>query len=313
LNKTPIEQLINNDRPLVSLNIEKTTTEAALQILAHNHVQSAVGFDEAGNKSFITVQDILKYILLLCWETQPTDSIEWDNWVNDLEGLHKKGNDFGKTLLSDALSGFKNDLHPIHKSTPLIEVIQMFSQGSPRAAIQIGSNNHVDSLGVVSASAVNRFLAQNIHYLPPNIANRTIGSLEPILNSTNRPFMTLPRDATSIHTFYLMVLQHADGVGVIDEEAGKLVGHMSVSDIKGITKDTFQHLLLDVISYQAKHGIRGKQPLVVCQVNSTLEALIMKLSLCNVHLIWIINEEGLPLGIITLQDVLSAIVKLCSA
>jgi len=108
-----------------------------------------------------------------------------------------------------------------------------------------------------------------------------------------------------------MMQEKVSGVGIVDKD-GKLIGHLSASDINGIKRDTFGDLLLDTFSFQEKYGLRAKQPVIVCMNNSTLESVIMKMSLCNIHSIWLVDEEGHPKALLTLNDILKVVHELIS-
>jgi len=127
-----------------------------------------------------------------------------------------------------------------------------------------------------------------------------------------RPVISVISTESTINAFKIIHQNKISAVAVVDE-TGKLIGNLSASDLKGavITDDDegaqpFGSLLLPVITF-LKQGGMSKLPVATCFISSTLSFVLLKIIALHVHRLWIVDEEGKAIGIISLTDIMQAV------
>eukprot|EP01099_Mayorella_cantabrigiensis_P002333 TRINITY_DN2023_c0_g1_i1.p1 TRINITY_DN2023_c0_g1~~TRINITY_DN2023_c0_g1_i1.p1 ORF type:complete len:406 (-),score=86.79 TRINITY_DN2023_c0_g1_i1:93-1280(-) len=119
------------------------------------------------------------------------------------------------------------------------------------------------------------------------------------------PFLTIDEELPAMDAFWKMFVNGADSAAVVDSH-GRLVSHLAESDISGITDQSFAHLLLPAREYIEKYGRRrGLNPPVMTRSKATIETVILKMYVCKVRRIWIVNENQEPKAIVTLSGILN--------
>jgi len=127
--------------------------------------------------------------------------------------------------------------------------------------------------------------------------------------------------------FKLMIEKKVTGVAVVDAN-GKLIGNISVSDFKFAEfEHRFWDLLgspvlkyLEQVTDKPESNIRshlfswlkesGKPPIVVSvKENDTLGTVIKFLTFYNIHRLFITDNNGKPIGVVSLYDVLKAVTE----
>jgi len=117
--------------------------------------------------------------------------------------------------------------------------------------------------------------------------------------------------------FKLMIDQKVSAVAVVDDK-GVVVGSLSNSDIKflGYHVDYFDMLgrsvsnYLDALRiYDANRTIPPNRDPVVCKELTTLRDVINTVCFYRIHRIYIVDDEGKPIGVVSLLDILKQVLK----
>jgi len=139
-----------------------------------------------------------------------------------------------------------------------------------------------------------------------------------------------PKD-TALTAFKLMKEKHVSSVAVIDN-LGCLVGCISVNDLKHVRFDVkwFDQLNCTVELYMAsinntcrKDEVAAKEadlrnllseklnrPVITCSLADSLAGVISIIDHYNIHRVFVENEKGDPIGVLSLCDILAAILQL---
>ncbi|CAI7729755.1 unnamed protein product [Closterium sp. NIES-53] len=91
---------------------------------------------------------------------------------------------------------------------------------------------------------------------------------------------------------------------------GRLLGTLSVSDLRGMDAETLAQLtcmkVRDFLAHMASLTPEGRRPSIMCRMAAPL-AEVMALAATNrVHRVWVTGEEDELLGVVSLTDVISA-------
>jgi len=127
----------------------------------------------------------------------------------------------------------------------------------------------------------------------------------------------VPQDVTTLTAFRYMKDQDVNGIAVVDKESGKLVGNLSIHDLKllGYSYDYWSLLALPVMDYLQKvpevaeslnlrTHFKSLTETVVVRPSDTFSAVISKLYMYRIHRVYIVDEKSMPIGVISLHDVL---------
>jgi len=118
-------------------------------------------------------------------------------------------------------------------------------------------------------------------------------------------------DSKVVEAFHLMAERNITGVAVVDTD-GTLFSAISAKDIKELDwSSPFKRLYTSSLEYiQAvrDHDVNETMPIIYCHPETTLEEVIKKLTILRIHRIFIVDDKRLPVGIISLGDVIKLLV-----
>ncbi|PSC70096.1 E3 ubiquitin-ligase [Micractinium conductrix] len=182
---------------------------------------------------------------------------------------------------------------------------------------------------IISQTDVLRFLAAHIDRLDPAFS-LPLSKLGLVTNDVH----TVTAGTPTLAAFALMHRKGLSGVGVTAEPGGPLVANLSMSDLRGLTPERFGALALPVGSFlllQKGLGLRWEDcltdqlpaavkegrwaealaaiPLVAVGAEMPFKDAIAQLVDHNKHRVWIVDEAGKGIGVLTPTDALRLVVS----
>jgi len=110
--------------------------------------------------------------------------------------------------------------------------------------------------------------------------------------------------------FKLIRNQNLNSVGVVNEDTGKLIGNISASDLKlvGLSGELFGRMLLSCRQYLTMIPTNPNftYPISV-NTSTTVEELLKKFDVTHVHRIYVVDNQQMPIGIVSVYDLLKAL------
>jgi len=163
---------------------------------------------------------------------------------------------------------------------------------------------------VLSQSQVIEYIHQNINSLG-TIKDKPVGSMSGILKEV----YSVTENSLTLDAFKLMQEKSVTGVAVVNEK-GIVISNLSVRDLKGLRLENqlfhrmYQtvHNFLRHLRAEGEEGERPKRKRVV-RVTDTLEHVIEILVNENIHRVYVVDQEGKPIGVVALRDVLLEIIS----
>ncbi|KAG2498893.1 hypothetical protein HYH03_003084 [Edaphochlamys debaryana] len=145
---------------------------------------------------------------------------------------------------------------------------------------------------------------------------------------------TIHASATALEAFHHMAVDHKSCLGIVDN-TGKLIGNVSISDLKFVGPKNYALLNVSVAEFAVivagkgpsqEEAINGARvpgaagnnwtevlkdlPLPTLKPSSTFGQLLETMASQSLHRLYIVDEEdGKPVSIVTLTDVLREIIK----
>ncbi|CAA7396243.1 unnamed protein product [Spirodela intermedia] len=135
-----------------------------------------------------------------------------------------------------------------------------------------------------------------------------------------KPTLQVREDEPVLRAFQLMRTKGIGGLPVIDDGGKKPVGNISIRDVQylltapEIYKDyrsiTAKNFLTAVRKHLEEHGETSPMLLgvITCRRDDTIKDVILRLDAHKIHRIYVVDEEGLVEGVITLRDIISKLV-----
>jgi len=143
---------------------------------------------------------------------------------------------------------------------------------------------------------------------------------------------TVEEDALVLEAFQHLLAHKVTGVGIVTKQSHKLVGSISVLDLLYCVEENLEFLELSVSEFVSKFRRQttipslsfdssssssssslfwnGNHKIVSCTPSSQLNDVIQTLVENKTHRIFVLDDEGHPIGVITLTDIMDIIVGL---
>lgn len=192
---------------------------------------------------------------------------------------------------------------PVESMAPLQAAIMKMVKWKVHRIPVIDSEGELMTL--ITQSQVLKFLYQNMSKFGdlPYVA---VGLL---CNMVHSPVITISSDQKVIEAFKTMQAQRISAVAVVDD-TGKLVGNISVSDLKLIGYDgtMFSRLHYPVSQFlKLLTTDNNMEAPITVSPESKFREVVSKLVISRIHRVYLTDEAGAPTGIITQHEVLAAL------
>jgi len=164
--------------------------------------------------------------------------------------------------------------------------------------------------GILSQSDVMAYLWRHHgELLPPSLASSPLPTLG---FATGRRVVCVTPTTPAHAAFTTMFSYNVSGVGVVGPDE-RLVANLSASDLRRLQPDNFRLLALPVEAFLNEMQAQGRYPMTVPPTAPFLE--IVRLlggghKGLRLHRVYICDEHGRPVGVVTATDVLRTLVRL---
>jgi CBS domain-containing protein len=328
-----LDEYLKSRPPTGIVTLDPTTTLAqALRILAKSNILSApVLAEDDKYVGFLDVIDILSAI----FEEDHLD-----------EGISRLAEYLNNTTVAEIPRSNDSQMvfSKAHGDMNLVEVIRKgFSNPNSklwchRLAVFDAADDvtevGVKILAIVSQSDIIRFLykhSSSIHKL----RNTAIRDLMPVRKNV----LVIESSVLTYQAFRYMMSSGATAAALVNG-AGQLIGNLSPSDLRGLNVENLEDLELPTTRYLEQKAFQAsgamarlpgslatmygvKTPttlelesvpmtiprhmIAACTETETFGQVLDLLALHKVHRVWIVGENGNPVGVVSLTDVLTVV------
>jgi len=268
------------------------SVEDLLKKLQEAKVTSAIVMDPqiggSGVLGFVDVVDVLTHVLETASQSKDVKS---ENMMN----LRWEGKIFGwQNVGSIANISRLNSLETISSNDSILEVVQRMGQGVHRMAV-IDDKSLVS---IISQSDIIKFIITKTLHIGNKIMKK--------MNQSGLSALGVAAvrwDVSVVDGIRYMRDYKASGVPVVNLE-GKIICNFSATDLLSLNESNFHYVNLPIYDFLVKFQGTPKAP-VTAFAGDTVESVMLKFAVHQIHRIYIVDEMDRPIGIITMTDILS--------
>lgn len=282
--------------------LDTTPLRAAFQRLVENKIQAApVVHNQTGQAlGLLSLKDLVLHFLSFF-------TME-DLHSNNLHSLIMSKDELNQQTVMD-IKVRSEPLVTINESQTILDAAEEMIKNSVHRVLVLDSSNKPANL--ITQSRILRLAAVNMDSI--SCAQKTLREL-PI---GGKSVVVVNAKEHVRHAFDIIKDNRINVIGVVNDK-GVLVGSLSTSDIKFLGYDAryFQLLSNTVESYL--NGIRiydkyrtipsNRDP-ITCTQDASIASVLNTLLYYGIHHIYIVDIEGKPIGVVSMQDILAEFLK----
>lgn len=308
--KNYLAQLKVKDFPATTANngnvvVVKTSDnlKSTMNLLNEHNIYSAPVFDDDKNQyvGMIDMIDIADFIV---------DNFEHSKFLGPgFEAIFDQAQHFLEATVADVANLSKRNLFvPVSEESNLLSVVNLLTENRVHRVCVFGSDDKT-LVNIITQSAVIDFV--NRHNFSA-VEKKTVEELK--LGTT--PVLSVDINSPTIDAFRLLRQAGVYAVPIINKSIGKqIVANISCKDARAAAKDPSKiHLLYAPLSQflaeKNKKQIDIETPSITCSSNDTIRTVIDRIVANRIHRVYVLDKTNAPQAIITLTDVLKALLKI---
>lgn len=274
-------------------------------LVKHNFLSVPV-LQKTGRKwyGFLDMGDIVSYVC----ETFGSSKL---STTQDFWTLFSKEEAFREVTVKDLMRApltRRNPFHPVKGGYSLLYAVEALAKERNLYRVAVVDDDR-QLLNLLTDSQVLHFLQQNIDKIGPKV-DKPLSDMNVV-----KEVIHIKDSQPAIDAFNLMVKEAISGVAVVDDK-GHIVGALSVRDLKVMAPDggLFWRMYGTAKSFleklHAEYAGSGRPATVqTCTVNDTLKDIITRLAANKIHRLFVVNNQKVPIGVVTLKDVMMEVIS----
>jgi len=288
---TRVRDIVDVTRKIVKTKYEESVADL-LTKMQEAKITSAVITDlqigGSGVLGFVDVLDIMTHVLQVASQSK---ELKTENMMN----LRWEGKVFGwQNVGSIANISRLNPLECISSNDSVLEATRRMGQGIHRMAV-VDNNTFVTVLSQIDI--IKFIITKALH-----VGNKIMRKMNQAgLNALG--VAAVRWDVPVVDGIRYMKDYKASGVPIVNLE-GKIIANFSATDLLFLNETNFHYLNLPIYDYLVKTCGSPKAP-VTAFVGDTVESILLKFAVHQIHRIYIVDEMERPIGVISLTDVLA--------
>jgi len=188
----------------------------------------------------------------------------------------------------------------VEPTMPLKSLIEPFSRDVHRVLVPQKDDEGKNAYRVLSQSDVVNYIYKNRHEVADKMS-KTLSEL----GIQPKPVVSITSSTTALEGFKTMSLEKVTALAITDN--GKLVGNLSASDLRGLTRRRLHKVVTPVKHFlETMHG-NVRDPLTTT-LDSTLDQALSLIVTEGVHRLWIVDAQKEVIGILSLTDIIKLFV-----
>jgi len=204
------------------------------------------------------------------------------------------------TLTVNDVFGTREPFMPVEIKMPLKEAMTNMANWKTHRLPVVDGNGAL--ITILSQSRIVTYLQQFIHLFA--VSQKPIGEINGLYTAG---VYSITTNQKAIEAFNLIHDKCINGVAVVDPNNGKIVGNISATDLRaiGYSMDILVSLFAPAGEFIKLFAPNSEIFGVICVTpKTTFEELFNKISLAKVHRLYVIGPDEVPVGVITLTDII---------
>ncbi|CEO97193.1 CBS domain-containing protein [Plasmodiophora brassicae] len=278
----PVSNAVPAGRPAPTTLRGKDTIGTALRVLSSARILSAPVLDDTGSCVGI---------------------VGYHNFIKSF-GMDTDKSVFLATPIEQVLVFSQEANIQVQRSTTILDCVAM-----------LRSKAHVHRLITVVSDAANSIVSQSdiARFVHDHLRTDALRSFAQLRIAGTRLGKHMPKSVTSTETLHgalsTMIQEMVTCLAILDPASGALVGNLSESDIRGLGADTFMAQLSEPVGqFLSEFSMRSLTPVFVTP-HDTIMTLFETVVGNRLHHVWVQDADGKPTGVITLTDIMNALLE----
>jgi CBS domain-containing protein len=294
--------LFPNDAGAVIRVFEENLIPEAFKKMTEHHVMCVpvVKHTDGSLVRMLSITDLINLFLKL-FPVEELKKFDHHDLIHSQEKINK--------MKAGEVAAWEEPVVEVSEESTLLDAVKLMLDKKVHRVVVL--NEHKRPTSVITQSRVVKLLSVGADSYPKS--KKTLKELNLGLKSV----ITVPETGVAYDAFKLMLEKKVSAVGVVDEN-GVLKGSLSVNDIKGLGFSlAFFELLgctnktyLDELRLRdLQRTIPDARDPVVCKSTDSLEKVINTIQYYRIHRIYVVDDAGKPIGVVSLYDLLQELVK----
>lgn len=233
--------------------------------------------------------DIVTYILHLTYAVNISSFTEllqvqkrFNNQCSDIIGISKK-----------------STYYPVERNTELWQIMKLMIEHHCHRIPVLSDAGNIETL--ITQSRIVHMIHENIELF--DIREKTIDQL----NMGKRQVWSMNKEEKTIIAFQMITKKKVSGLAVVNND-GTLLGNISATDMRniGVCGESVGRLLNPIEQYIQLND--STIPLYCVQLGDKLCHVVKKCKDTGAHRLFIVDDNHIPIGVISLVDILSTII-----
>jgi len=284
LKTVPVNSLVPKEGFRLLTVAPEATVEDVVKLFEKHHILSAPVKD-MDTHTYLGLVDVLD-LANFCVEEFGTRR------VDEIDTLHQERVFSTKKVKEIIDISARDPWVPVSDSASMLSLMQILADPDIHRVPIVSKDGR--RVALITQSSVLQFLhAHRQHY--PEL------SAEP-LSASSLGFAgtlhTLEGHNPTFRAFQMMRKEGVSAVGIVDAE-GRLMGNISASDLRGFTPGRMVKAL-----YTSLSRFLGDKPVHSVTASNTLGEVIEKLVTNHIHRVWVVADDGKPIGVVSLCDII---------
>lgn len=279
---------------------ESDTIASALKTLSANDILCApVLSDDGSCVGIIDMSAILRTIL------HPLANVRDKRTV--LEDIPALDVTIQKPIKSQPSLYLQEDMELVSHKGSLLDACKLLGTMNVHRVVVVDDDNNIVNL--ITQSAVVRVLAENLSKLQPVVAK----TLREIRLATPSTIVSCPANCSTIDAFEHMSKHDVSAMPVLDDE-NRILGNVSVRSLRDLINNaasyrTLKRPVTEFLTTVVPDTMRDEMvPAIACKTSTTMDIVIQRMSISRIHRIYVEDDGGNLLRVVSLSDVLAALV-----
>lgn len=309
--RTLLESKVLSDIPgidrqnLIIFDSKSTLRECFVQLIEHN-IHSAPVFDSKKGQfiGLLDFKDFAKYVV-------------------DLISADISSDEAGRRLsfpLDDSAGSLvdystQNPYYPIFSNSSMFAVLSGFGHHGVHRRPVLDPDDPTKVIAMISQLTIIKWLhsqKEHLKALDQKPIMSVIEEAEEDKNINKFDFVLTVTPRASMFSVMKLLTGRGgiSGVAVIDPtNNGRLIGNISVSDLRYLTDNKFDNINLSVGEFISSEP---RKPLIAVPEKASLGDVIAKIAQHNVYRCYVLDSKGKPLAVVTPTDIITAVLLIAN-